>query len=272
MPRSFKQLFIHYVRELLLEKIGSRWKRTLEDRTGRSKNTTMETLQVGGHVRPANLRVFAQALRLSPLEWIELKIRYCEAFLGKPISRGEPPGVRQLAKIIPPYAFFRLRAKREGKKVTVHKRFAYFVVQRFSEAGQMPLFLKEKRRFRWSADMGEGWSPTEDAGSVCLSETDPSSGGWHAITSKEFLSYSSLMGMLSGKKVSLRSFLALCRYLELDDNQATIARLLYCEAYLGETLLGNDPTVYADLASTGCRTLRSARLLKYSIEYDREVA
>jgi len=45
--------------------------------------STLKAVEAGKHIRPEQLKLVAQLFEMTPLDWIETKIRYVEAYMNE---------------------------------------------------------------------------------------------------------------------------------------------------------------------------------------------
>lgn len=197
--------------------------------------STLKKLMNGEHIRAKQFHAAAKAFKLRPLDWIELKIRYAEAYLQEYLMRDTEYRIRTGIESLDLNEFFTARKDPERQKLFTNRqeRFSFFIRTHFNKQGVLPQDIAD--------EVGE--SKKKDMWTVSRQTVNSFRAGQHVIPKK---------------------FKLICRKLNIEKSERTIAKILYSEAYLGEFLLGEDPAVFKKLNFGNYP--RTSALLIYSAE------
>lgn len=197
--------------------------------------STLKKLMNGEHIRAKQFHAAAKAFQLRPLDWIELKIRYVEAYLHEYLFKDTEYRIRSSVDSLDLADFFQFRNAPEQRKLfsSREERFSFFIWTHFKRERVLPQDIASdvgasKKRDRWS------------------------------------VSRQTINSFRAGKHVIPKKFQCICDQLHIDKAERSIAKILYSEAYLGEFLLGEDPAVFKKLSFVNYP--RTSALLTYSTE------
>lgn len=197
--------------------------------------STLKKLMNGEHVRPRQFRASAKAFKLRPLDWIELKIRYVEAYLHEYLFKDTEYRIRTSVDSMDLVDFFQRRNDPEQQKLFSSRedRFSFFIRTHFVQQGVLPQDIADE----------DGLKKKKD---------------------KHSASRATINACRAGQHVRPNKFQRICRKLKIEKSERSIAKILYSEAYLGEFLLGEDPAVFKKLNYENYP--RTSALLTYSAE------
>lgn len=197
--------------------------------------STLKKLMNGEHIRAKQFHAAAKAFNLRPLDWIELKIRYVEAYLHEYLFKATEYRTRTSVESLDLADFFRNRHDPERARYfpSREERFSFFIWTHFKREGVLPQDIASdvgasKKRDRWS------------------------------------VSRQTINSFRAGQHVIPKKFQYICDQLNINKAERSIAKILYTEAYLGEFLLGDDPLVLEKLNFENYP--RTSALLTYSTE------
>ena len=207
--------------------------------------STLKAAEAGRHIREEQLRIVARAFEMRPLDWIETKIRYVEAYMNEYLV--PPSSANQDTANIDP----RVLKDFEGRRRTWlqqdqaefpihHVRFKLEVQKAFKEAGKQSLDVC-------------------DAVGVSKSKKD-----------KFHVAFPTVTALRRAQHIRPEKFGAICRRLDLSRSALIVMKISYAEAYLGEYLLGHDAKIWSRANSVDYP--RTVALLIYSTEHAKELA
>ena len=180
--------------------------------------STLKKLMNGEHIRAKQFHAAARAFQLRPLDWIELKIRYVEAYLQEYLVKDTEFRVRTGVETLNLKEFFEQRADPENRRLYPTRK------ERFACANET--FFRDPNIA--SADIADpvGASGKKDMHTVSRQTVD---------------------AFRRGEHVAPKKFKRICINLKVGKSDRTISKILYAEAYLGEFLLGEDSAVFKKL-------------------------
>lgn len=209
--------------------------REIAETTPEVSLSTLKKLMNGEHIRAKQFIAAAKAFHLRPLDWIELKIRYIEAYLQEYLVKETDYRIRTDVESLDLNEFFELRADPKNRQLCPTRQ------KRFACANET--FFRDP--FIASADIATpvGASGKRDMHTVSRQTVD---------------------AFRRGEHVAPKKFKRICINLKIGKLDRTISKILYAEAYLGEFLLGEDPAVFKKISFVNYP--RTSAVLTYSAE------
>ena len=204
---------------------------TLAAETDTVSLSTMKKIVRGENIRVPQLKAVREVFSMSPLDWIEVKIRFGEAYLQEYLVKDTAFSMKTQLEKLGVEEFFATRAEQKNLWETRRDRLNFFVETHFRKRKMVPEDIADP--------VGE--SGKKDKFTV----SRPTAGAFKR-----------------GDHVKPEKFKLVCRRLKIEGIDRTIAKVLYSEAYLNEFLLGEDSTVFKAL--TLADYPRTAALLIYS--------
>jgi len=178
--------------------------------------STMKALFAGKHIRPQQFLSILSALSPRPLDRIESKVRYVEAFLNEYLVNLTPHFIETHLNRIDLKAFFNLRQDNLELFPTRQARLSSYITCMFKKAGLTPGDIADSKGPKAKKDI-------------------------HSI------SYPTLTAIRRGEAIKPGKFNLVCRRLGVEKDNRNAAKILFGEAYLGEYLLDEDPAVFKRL-------------------------
>jgi hypothetical protein len=197
--------------------------------------STLKKLMNGEHIRAKQFHAAARAFNLRPLDWIELKIRYVEAYMQEYLFKDTEYRIRTSVDSMDIADFFQRRNDPEQQKLFSSRedRFSFFIRTHFVQQGVLPKDIADEN-------------------------------GQNKKKDKHSASRQTINACRAGQHVRPNKFQRICRKLNIEKSERSIAKILYAEAYIGEFLLGEDPAVFKKLNFENYP--RTSALLTYSVE------
>jgi len=201
--------------------------------------STMKAVTAGRHIRPEQLKAIARVFQLRPLDWIEVKIRYVEAYLQDYLVRLSGHDVATNSERGDLKTFFARRGLTKRPGLTCQDRFRLFMQAEFSRAKIAPDTIGDSVGASGKRDMHTVSQPTVAA-------------------------------VRRGEHIRPEKFNLICRRLAIGKGRLPIAKILYAESFLGEYLLGEDEAVFTRLNQVNYP--RTLDLLIYSTRMTAQLA
>lgn len=195
--------------------------------------STMKAALSGQRIRPSSLHALREAFALAPLWWIETKIRWAELTLDSYLVE-----------------FTNAQAERGFHHADVGRAFR----DRQPAFHDADIFRRRLRTFlnrRLPVRSGRLLALTNAVG--CAQKRD-----MHTV------SYPTATAARRGATIRPTKFSLICRRAGIAGADASVARILFAEAQLGEYLLGDDPLVFKRLSKVDFP--RTVAVLTFSAE------
>lgn len=178
---------------------------------------TLKKLMAGRHILPKVFLPTRELFNISPLNWIEAKIRYVESYLNEYLVKMKDERVEELVDQIDIPYFFEQRAAAKLERGDTRQRLGRYIRSEFT------------RRNLSQEDIAD-----------CV--------GKSGKKDRHTISRPTVGQIQRGVHIRPQKFSLVCNRLGIENDNHSVAKILYAEGYLGEFLLGESPDVFKKLS------------------------
>lgn len=178
--------------------------------------STLKKFVRGENIRVKQLHAIEHLFQMRPLDSIEVKIRFSEAYLQEYLIQDTEYSITSQFEKLGFKDFFIQRQKQKRLWRTRRERFSFFITTYFERQKSVPEDIAD---------------PVGESGKK----------------NKFTVSRPTVGAFKRGDHVKPEKFKLICRRLNIDRAARTTAKVLYSEAHLGEYLLQEDPDAFKRL-------------------------